>query len=137
MAKKHIPPKGKPFTKDDPRINREGRPPRRKVSELLGEILASRIDDLPAPVKEKALELTADGKMTVGEAVTMALLVKLFEGNPAAMRDVMDRLEGKAPDVLFHQEGPPPSPEVQRALDAMILRIAEREKLLPAEGIDE
>ena len=73
---------GKPFTKDDPRINREGRPP------------GSR--SFTTKVRE-ALEKIAEGKdYTYEEAFIKAILKKgIVDQDTGMMRTIWEQLDGK------------------------------------------
>ncbi len=81
--------KGKPFVKNDPRINKEGRPEGSKnFSSLMDEM-----------VKEIAIE------RKISEAEVWGILIKkgyteAEKGNYLYFRDILDRYFGKAPQPL-------------------------------------
>lgn len=83
---------GVPFTKDDPRINREGRP------------VGSR--GFTTKVKE-ALQKIADGKdYTNEEAFVKAILKKsIVDQDVAMMRTVWEQLDGKPLQRLANADG--------------------------------
>lgn len=77
---------GKPFKKNDPRINREGRP--KKLPEL-DTLLAEILSD------EK------DGK-TAAEVILMTLRVKAIKGDIRAAELLLNRAYGKAKEYIEH-----------------------------------
>jgi hypothetical protein len=96
-------PRGKPFTKNDPRINRDGRP---KTGQSWSEIIAEVWDQYP----EELLNIIPNGPLSVGiknypksvqikylmaVRVTQALL---FEPTHGLLKETLDRLEGKVKD---------------------------------------
>jgi len=75
---------GKPFTKNDPRINREGRP--KKLPEL--EVIIAEVLS-----KEK------DGKTAVQQVIE-ALEAKAKKGDARAIELLLNRAYGKIPEKL-------------------------------------
>ena len=75
-----MPGKGKPFTKGEPRINREGRPPEPwSWSGLLREVAEQELKG-----KEKK------------KWIADALFKEALKGNMAAVKEFGDRIDGKA-----------------------------------------
>ena len=75
---------GKPFTKDDPRINREGRTPETPEAKI---------------AKKATKEFIAEYKERLGEALPLIspiLIAKALEGDMTAIKEVNDRVMGKA-----------------------------------------
>lgn len=71
-----------PFSKNDPNINREGRPPKGKsFTDVLNRIMDEQLQSMDGMEKREAL---------------MRKLVKAaFDGEQWAMNAVMDRIDGK------------------------------------------
>lgn len=97
--------KGKPFVKDDPRINRAGRA---KTGQSWSEILAEVWDQYP----EELLNLIPNGPLAAGikqypQRVQVKYLVAvritqalLFDPTPGLLTEALNRLEGKVKDQL-------------------------------------
>lgn len=96
--------KGKPFTKDDPRINRNGRPPARDAEELnavIDELLAEEMTN------EKGEKI---------DKLRIALNRLLFSKSPAGAIHILDRRFGKVKEVheLTGKDGKElPAPVIQ------------------------
>jgi hypothetical protein len=73
----------KPFTKNDPRINRRGRP---KKGTALTEILSMRLDQKDASGVLKR------------QAIADALIEQALLGDVHALKFVFDRIDGKIPE---------------------------------------
>lgn len=86
FKKGEIPEGAKPFSKDDPRINREGRPP--KLPEL---------DAICADV----LSRKEDGK-TFAEQILLSYYKQAKKGNVAAGEALLNRAYGKVLEKLEH-----------------------------------
>lgn len=98
-------PRGKPFTKNDPRINRAGRP---KTGQSWSEIFAEVINQYP----EELLKIIPNGPLAAGlkqypQSVQVKYLMAvrvaqalLFEPTPGLLKEILDRLEGKVPEKL-------------------------------------
>lgn len=97
--------KGKPFTKNDPRINRAGRP---KTGQSWSEILAEVWDQYP----EELLNIIPNGPLSSGlkqypQQVQVKYLVAvritqalLFEPTSGILTEVLNRLEGKVKEQV-------------------------------------
>jgi hypothetical protein len=75
---------GVPFTKDDPRINREGRKPETPEQKI---------------AKKATKELIAEYKEALGESLPMIrpiLIAKALEGDMVAIKEIHDRVMDKA-----------------------------------------
>lgn len=75
--------KAKPFKKDDPRINREGRPKLPDINEALAKVLSD----------------TKEG-ITAAEAILMALRAKASKGDVKAAEYLLNRGYGKPKETL-------------------------------------
>lgn len=73
-----------PFKKNDPNINRNGRP---KKGESFRDILRTRLDELT--------NLAGAENMTKAEYLMMVLEQKAAEGDLTAMNMILDRVDGK------------------------------------------
>jgi hypothetical protein len=84
-AKQRKPPKGKPFTKGDPRINRKGRPPKNseELNALLDEIFAEQV---PIAKGKKVHHLRE-------------VISRLLKSDSGAMY-VIDKRFGKTPQAI-------------------------------------
>jgi len=71
---------GKPFEKNDPRINRQGRP---KKGTALTDILNYKLDLVHKPGQLKR------------EAIAERLIAVALEGDVAALKYVFDRMDGR------------------------------------------
>jgi hypothetical protein len=80
-----IPEGAKPFKKNDPRINRDGRPKLPDISEALEAVLNEEKDGL------KALD-----------AVLRALRNKAIKGDVRAIQELLDRAYGKSKQHIDH-----------------------------------
>ena len=80
-----IPEGAKPFKKNDPRINRDGRPKLPDISEALEKVLNEEKDGL------KALD-----------AVLKALRNKAVKGDVRAIQELLDRAYGKSKQHIDH-----------------------------------
>lgn len=80
--------RGVPFTKDDPRINRDGRPPETEEQKLANSI------------KKKATkELIREYKEALGESLPLIqpiLIAKAMEGDMTAIKEIHDRVMDKS-----------------------------------------
>ena len=85
MGRKDISKDAVPFKKNDPRINRKGRPKLPDLSEAIAKILAD----------EK------DGK-TALESILSALRAKAAKGDVRAAQELLDRGFGKSKQVIDH-----------------------------------
>jgi hypothetical protein len=85
MGRTDIHKDAKPFKKNDPRINRAGRPKLPDLSEAVAKVLAD----------EK------DGK-TALEAVFVALRAKAVKGDVRAIQELLDRAYGKSKQSVDH-----------------------------------
>lgn len=80
---------GRPFTKDDPRINREGRP---KGSYSIVELIKKKLQEIP------------EGKdKTYGEYFVEQIMKKsVIEGDVSMMKDVINRVDGMPKQSVDH-----------------------------------
>lgn len=76
-----------PFKKDDPNINRSGRPPKGKsFADVLNKLLAEEIPNQEGMDKK--------------EALCRKLMKFAFDGEQWAMNAVFDRVEGKPKTII-------------------------------------
>lgn len=100
-------PRGKPFTRNDERINRKGAP---KRGESWAEIITRIGDMTPSEAAEYCKAIAAKLKkigdgITLKEAVVMRVYAALlFEPSPGLLNSFMDRVEGK-PDQPITSDG--------------------------------
>ena len=74
---------GKPFVKNDPRINRDGRPP--------GSV------SIVAEIKKKLEEVPEGSKDTYLKIFVFRLMQKaIIDGDTTIMKDIIDRVDGRA-----------------------------------------
>jgi ribosomal protein L17 len=83
---------GKPFEKDDPRINRRGRP---KKGETLTDLLREKIETTK----------TAKEKLTRKERIVEKLIALAEGGDFSALRYLFDRLDGKPKESIEMTDG--------------------------------
>lgn len=95
----------KPFTKNDPRINRKGRPPGAKgIPDML-----RRFGELECPEKlteqmQKVFKIKQ--KISVLEAIQLATIAEAIKGQPWAVQYIADRTEGKPRQTMAIEEPP-------------------------------
>lgn len=94
-----MPEGAKPFKKNDPRINRAGRPKLPDISEALEKVLNEEKDGL------KALD-----------AVLKALRNKAIKGDVRAIQELLDRAYGKSKQSIDHTTGGKAITEVRRTI---------------------
>ena len=103
-----------PFTKNDPRINRKGRP---KKGQCLTDILAWTLDQ-KAKIKDD--ETGEEKSILLRHALARKLIDKAVnDGDVAAMKYIFDRLDGKPKETIEMSEERgdiPDDPEERRAL---------------------
>lgn len=108
------------FVKDDPNINREGRP---KDSFSLVGMIKSKLKEVPEGQKETYAALI----------VKKYLHKALIEGDRTLLRDLIDRVDGKALQRLANADGsnlaPTPIMEIKKDISDNILE--ERKAELP------
>jgi len=104
----------KPFEKNDPRINRRGRP---KKGESLSDILSWALDQ-----KKKITdgETGKEKTLLLRQMLAEKLIVKaVYDGDVAAIKYIYDRLDGKpkeAIEVSTPRDDIPDDPEERRRL---------------------
>ena len=84
---------GKGFVKNDPRINREGRPPMTEEEKIEAKAKRDFIKEYKESLKN-ALPL-----------LSPVLIAKAMEGDMTAIKEVNDRVMGKAKETVEHQGG--------------------------------
>lgn len=94
MDKKENLKKRVPFKKDDPRINREGRP----VGSLGRDTLLKKW--LKCQVDEENPETELIEKVSLQDKVVLALIKKACDGDIPAIKEIQDTLHGKITEKI-------------------------------------